>query len=215
MYNFENQALNPWISIWTRPRSTIQQIIDSNPNYMAHALAAAWGVIVFFQAMSEEGAGDHLEWPVILIATVPIGVLYGIGFTYLESALVYWTGKWIGGKATFQEVFAAFAWSYVPVIWTLLLLIPAFAILGQEFFTTASPTIESGPFSVRALLYSYGLLEVIILIWAFFISLQCLGQVQGFSAWKALGNMLLPIIVFIPLVIIFTFAMVIVIYLFS
>ncbi len=205
MDNSENQALNPWISIWIKPRLTIQRIVDSNPKYMVHVLASVYGFIGLLNAMGESGVGDHLEWPVIFIAAAPLGVLYGLIVTYITGALIYWTGKWIHGKATFQEVLAAIAWSYVPIIWTLLLLIPELAILGQEFFTTASPTIESGPFSVRVLLYSYESLKIIIIFWSIFVTLQCLGQVQGFSAWKALGNLLLPFIVFVPLAVIAAF----------
>ena len=39
------------------------------------------------------------------------------------------------------------------------------------------------------------MIELSIAIWAFVVFLKCLGQVQGFSAWKALGNVVLAVIV--------------------
>ena len=37
-------------------------------------------------------------------------------------------------------------------------------------------------------------------MWAFVVFLKCLGQVQGFSAWKALGNTLLVVpVILLPI----------------
>jgi hypothetical protein len=42
-----------------------------------------------------------------------------------------------------------------------------------------------------------GLIELIGAIWAIVISLKCLGQAHKFSAWRALGSVLLAVLVLI------------------
>jgi len=44
MNDSSNRILNPWFSVWTKPRATIQQIVDSNSNRFILLLAAISGV---------------------------------------------------------------------------------------------------------------------------------------------------------------------------
>jgi len=45
--------------------------------------------------------------------------------------------------------------------------------------------------------------EVVLNVWSFVIALHCLGQVQGFSAWRALGNQALTaLVLLVPIAII-------------
>ena len=54
------------------------------------------------------------------------------------------------------------------------------------FFRIAIPL-----FSVVVLLAIW-VVQMVGAIWAIFTGLHCLGEVQGFSAWKALWNAVLP-----------------------
>jgi hypothetical protein len=202
MENTTQQMLNPWVSIWTRPRATIQQIVDVNPQRYIWALAAVSGVADALNQASERSAGDELGLPLILLIVVAAGSIGGIVSLYLFGALFRWTGGWMGGKASAENLRAAIAWSSVPVICSLVLWIPSFAIFGQELFTTETPNIDVNP-SLLFVLFGYGAIEMIIGVWAFVVLLKCIGQVQGFSAWKALGNTLLVgLIVMIPIALI-------------
>ena len=40
----ENRVLNPWFSIWTKPRATIRQIIQTDNEPMVLALASLGGL---------------------------------------------------------------------------------------------------------------------------------------------------------------------------
>ncbi len=202
MENTTQQMLNPWVSIWTRPRATIQQIVDVNPQRYIWVLAAVSGVADALNQASERSAGDELGLPLILLIVVAAGSIGGIVSLYLFGALFRWTGGWMGGKASAENLRAAIAWSSVPVICSLVLWIPSFAIFGQELSTTETPNIDVNP-SLLFVLFGYGAIEMIIGVWAFVVLLKCIGQVQGFSAWKALGNTLLVgLIVMIPIALI-------------
>lgn len=183
-------ALNPWLSMWTQPRATIQQIIDTNPERLVLLLAALSGCSQALDRASMQNMGDNMAWPTICLIAATLGAVTGIIGLYIGGALIRWTGSWLGGQATSQSVRAALAWASVPVIWALLLWIPELAIFGQEMFTSETPVLAQSP-SKALVLMGFGLVQIVIGIWAIVVMLKCIGQVQGFSAWKALGNLVL------------------------
>lgn len=200
--NTQSQVLNPWLSMWIRPRASIQQIVDDDPDHLVVLLAAIAGIGSVLDRACMKSMGDRLELPLILIIAVIAGPIGGIISLYLFGALLRWTGSWIGGAATYRHVRAAVAWSKVPLIWAMALWIPELALFGKELFTSEVPIIEAKPI-LALMLLGFGLLEITIGIWAAIIFLKCLGQVQGFSAWRALANTCLAgLVIIIPLVII-------------
>ena len=82
------------------------------------------------------------------------------------------------------------------MIWLGLLWIPSIALFGDENFTSATPRLDNDPALASAMLFLAGL-ELIGSIWAIVISLKCLGQAHKFSAWRALGSVLLMILVLV------------------
>jgi hypothetical protein len=206
----KEETLNPWLSMWMQPRATIQQIVDSNPERLVLVLAAIAGISRVLNRASLKSLGDIIEWPLIFLIAAILGPVAGIIGLYIGGALIHWTGKWIGGKGSPENIRAAIAWSSIPVIWALLLWIPEFALFGEELFTTKMPTILASP-SLTLLLFGFGIIELVIGIWTIVVSLKCIGQVQGFSAWKALGNMALSALVILIPIILFTFGVILLI----
>jgi hypothetical protein len=203
MESVNEQIMNPWISIWTKPRATIQQIVDTNPERLVLLLAGVGGFSTVLNHASTKSLGDKLDWPMLFLIAAIVGPVAGIITLYIASALIRWTGNWIGGKATSQHIRAAMAWSTVPEVFALPLWIPLLGIFGQEMFTSEMPRLQANP-SLSIVFFSLAAIGLAIGIWEFVIYLKCLGQVQGFSAWKALGNSLLALmVVVLPLVIIF------------
>jgi hypothetical protein len=201
---------NPWFSIWTQPRAAIQQIVETDPQRLVLLLAALGGLSTVLDRASMRSLGDKLDWPVLLLLAAVVGPVAGIVTLYIGGALLRWTGSWIGGHGSAQHIRAAMAWSTVPEIWGLLLWIPALAVFGQELFTSKMPSVEANP-SLNIVLLGFAAISLLIGIWQFVVFLKCLGQVQGFSAWKALGNsvmasmvVLLPIVIVIAAMTVFT-----------
>ena len=193
--------LNPWFSIWTQPRATIQQIVDSDPGQSVLILAGISGFASTLDSVRDTGLGDGIPWFYIVLICALIGSLLGIVGLYVFSFLLHWTGKWLDGRASQPLIRAAGAWAQVPIIWGLLLWVPLIALFGQDLFRSGSFGLESNPFSpyLPPILATLLVLEV----WSFVLSLHCLAQVQGFSVWKALGNYVLVIaVVVIPVTVI-------------
>ena len=202
MENSNQQALNPWFSIWTKPRATIQQIVETDPQRLVLLLAALGGFSTVLDRASMRNMGDRLEWPMLFLVAAIVGPLAGIVTLYLGGVLLRWTGRWIGGQASSQHIRAAMAWSSVPEIWALLLWIPELALFGQELFTSTTPLLDANP-SLNIAMLGFAALGILMAVWQFVIFLKCLGQVQGFSAWKALGNSIMAsMVVLLPIIII-------------
>jgi len=199
----EPGLLNPWISIWREPRATIQQIVDANPNgtnpqRTVLLLAALGGFAQQLNDATADHRGDDGTGIVsILLWAAPAGALSGIIGLFIGGWAVHWTGDWLGGKATGTQIRSALAWGQVPIIWGLLLWIPFLALAGEEMFTTATPRLDEAGLLVSTLMISLGVLGLVIGLWSFVVLSKCVGQVQGFSAWRGLGNLFLPVAVFL------------------
>lgn len=192
-------ALNPWRSAWTRPRETIQAIVDGNPEYQVYTLAALTGVCQTLERASTRHMGDEMSLAAVLGIVALAGPISGVIAWYISSALIGWTGKWVGGVASYQQVRAAVAWSALPLIASLLLLAPELWFYGKELFTSHTPEIDDSPY----LYLLFIALEFGLAMWTLVLFLKMLGQVQGFSAWRALGNVLLAaLVIVLPIVVI-------------
>ncbi len=116
--------------------------------------------------------------------------IWGLHYRMYDWVL-RWSGRLLGGHAGPRELRAAIAWSGVPYIASMVLWIPELLLFGDELFTTATPRLDAAP-GLQAVLLGFVAVEVLATAWAFVVFLKCLGEVQGFSAWRALLNLLLP-----------------------
>lgn len=187
------EPASPWLSIWTRPRATLRLILDTDPRRGVFRLAAAGGITEFLNFATRPGLGDTFSIPVLLVLALAGGAVGGILGIFIFSSLVSLTGRWLGGRGGTVEVRAALAWASVPGIWGLLLWLPRAALLGEETFHALPAGIQGNPAAVLL----YGLLQilnVLIGLWGFAISLKCIGEAHGFSAWRGLGAFVLAVL---------------------
>jgi Yip1 domain len=184
------EPLVPWISIWTRPRATLRQVLDSEPRRWVFRLAALGGVAGALRLASKSGFGDTHSASIVLAVCIAGGAVGGILALFLLTSLVGLAGRWLGGQGRMSEVMAALAWSYVPAIWGLALWLPRAALLGEETFQSLPASIEGNP--PAALLFGFlQLAQTLIGIWGFLITLKCIAEAQRFSAWRAFGAFVL------------------------
>lgn len=185
------QTLNPWLAIWTRPRATIRQQVERDPEAWVLALVAFAGVGQLLSDASARSYGDRLDLPTLLFMALLAGPLIGILGAYVGGSLLCWSGRLLGGSAHPVEIRAAIAWSSVPYVASMVLWVPELLLFGEELFTNATPRLDADP-GLQALLFAFVAVEMLAALWTFVVFLKCLGQVQAFSAWRALLNLLLP-----------------------
>ena len=192
---------NPWISMWTHPRATIQSIIDSDPERSVLLLASLTGISQALDKASIKNAGDDLPLSLIL-ATSFAGIISGVIGLYIFGFLIKHASAWLGGKADGEKSRAAIAWSNVPTVWALLLWIPQLALFGNELFSATTPRMDSHPFVVLG----FGIIDITIAIWTLVLLCKAIGQINGFSAWRGLGACLIAVSLIVVPIIVIAFA---------
>lgn len=185
----EKLGLNPWLSIWVHPRKTIRALVQYNTNYRMIALCAIYGFQYILQIIQylSLGQGTSLIFITLfaLIFSIPVGYIV---FNVL-SAFYLWVGKLIKGKGSFKQIRAATYWSSVPMVATCVIWIILMVLHGNSLFVAGYETKLVG--TAAALSMGFGVVQLVLGIWGLIIMLHALGEVQGFSAWMALLNLVL------------------------
>lgn len=181
---------NRWLSLWVKPRATIRRILETNPQFMVIPLALLYGFVagitwIGFLWSRFPNRPEYHKTSVVVILLI-MGALFGLVSLYIGSALYRMVGGWLKGKGKFQEVKCAVAWSFYPFIVSAI-----FAILSYTFYQ--HPFIS----------FAFSILNLIFLIWAYVLFFHLLGEAHQFSAWRALGTVLITIaLIFAVLVVI-------------
>ena len=190
---------SPWLTMWYSPRKTIRQIIETDPQKQILFLSAVLGIAWALNQLSSRNAGDKLSFISVLIVAVIGGSIIGVLLVYLMGALFQWTGKKFGGKAPVEHLRAAYAWSWIPNIWMLLIWLPMLIIFGSDMFTSVTPKIEANPL-LAFIFLGFTVLNVITGLLSFFLIISCISEVQQFSNWRAFGSLLAGVLIlFVPL----------------
>lgn len=186
----------PWLRMWVKPRETIREIVATNPKYQFGLLSAVYGLPVILNFAQNYSLGDHfsLLW-IVLIALVLSPFIGMLGITIM-SGLLLWTGRWIGGTASYLPIRAAVSWSNVTNVVTIFVWIVFIALFGRSIFMESFPQ-TAVPTGTMQIVLGLFLIETVASIWSFVILLQGLSEVQGFSIWKALLNVIIPLIIII------------------
>jgi hypothetical protein len=190
------EPIDPWLSMWLRPRATVRHLVDTRPRDGVLLLTALGGIAESLDRMSGRNAGDTMSLPVVLIVAVVFGPLGGLIGLYFGAWLISVSGRWMGGNAGTEPIRTALAWGNLPNVAGLLLWLPAIALVGREMFTETAPQLDAQPL-FGLLLLPLGLVWIALGLWSIVLILQGIGEVQGFSAWKALGNLLLAALLFL------------------
>jgi hypothetical protein len=199
MANDLADSISPFFSIWIEPRATIRRIVDSDPTRNVLALAAIGpainSLISQWSAVINGTAHPSVLWPLWVAFSVAIQAAFGILFLYIFAAVFRWSGSLLGGTATGVEVRAALAWSQVPAI------VAEIILLFALFAGVPMPKMLPGRLPlIDPAFYKVMVVEGVLGIWGFIISLKCIGEVHRFSAWRAFLAILIPPIIVLVIV---------------
>jgi len=181
---------NPWATIWTRPRATIRRIVETDVRYQVTFLAILSGGLIWLERRWSNPS-TAAAFPMLVVLAVVVGAILGIVELYVNGALLKWAGAALGGVGSYPEVRAALAWSRVPVIVAVSIGVLAI-LLGTDGPMLGGEASGSG----ASLLLLHGALVV----WGFIVMLKCIGEVHRFSAWRALGSILLIVLAIVVIV---------------
>ncbi|NGX28382.1 MAG: hypothetical protein K940chlam1_00561 [Candidatus Anoxychlamydiales bacterium] len=188
-------SFNPWLSMWVKPKKTIQKIIEINPNFRLFFLSAIYGFISLISSSQSFTLGYHLHFLWIILISIVLSSLWGYTIFSVASFFAYFTGKWLKGAAKYQEVRSALAWSSIPMIGNLFLWILLFIVfhtaLLQDFPGTFILTSVQTSF-----LFVVLFIQLLLSIWILVLFINALAQVQKFSIGKSILNILIAAVIF-------------------
>ncbi len=126
----------------------------------------------------------------IVIGAIFLALLAGMVGISIVSAVIYVTGKWVGGKGSFLQVRSAVSWANITNIVTILLWGVLIAYFRHDLFTD---TFITAPFTQRESMMVMGifLTQTAMSIWSLVLLIQSVAEVQEFSSAKAVLNLLL------------------------
>ena len=194
MANEAGGSITPFFTIWTQPRATIRRIVDSDPRRRVIALAAIGPAI---SALADQwsralanNANLSVLWPIWVAVNVAIQAALGVLMLFVMGVVLKWSGSLLGGVASRVEVRAALAWSQVPVI-TVVIVVLIAGLLGVPIPVPAPGKLpHSNPE-----LYKMMVVPGVFGLWGLVVWLKCLGEVHRFSAWRAMAATLIPPII--------------------
>jgi len=186
-------AMNPWLSIWTRPKETIRAIVDADPSYRFGWLAAIYGFSLLLEAAQNFSLGDVLSPMMIVFFALILSVFVGMLAITVVSGLLFWTGRWVGGKATYKEIRSAVAWSNITNVVSIISWFIMLCVFGRQVFFSTFPQTTFAGYELGVVLILF-LAQVIVGIWSIVIIINAIAEVQRFSVWRALLNVIIPLV---------------------
>jgi len=161
---------------------------------------------------AERNAGDNFPFSGILILAVTLGPLFGLLWFWVYAHLIHWTGEFLKGRGTYEEIRTALAWGWLPKAVSLLPWGFIIAISGTQSFTSNEINLDDESLATLLVLLISVCGIITCNVWGIFTSSHAIAEVQGFgSAWKALGNLviafLVPVVILVPFVAAFIYFM--------
>lgn len=182
-------GFNPWLSIWVKPRKTIQTLINYDVNYRFIFLCMIFGFQYMLQIAQFLSLGRNIHLLIILLIALIFSIPIGYIMFNISSAFTFWVGKLIKGKGTFKQIRAASYWTSVPNIITILIWVILMMVHREHLFIAGyEKDVVGTAVNVNAIA---SVMQIILGAWMLVIFLHALGEVQKFSAWMALLNLFL------------------------
>jgi hypothetical protein len=168
----------------------MRTILEENSNFRVLPIAMAGGILEAIQLEYLLSAGESLSLPLILFIAAVVGPPLGLVLLYAAAWIVEMSCRLFGGQAHSRELRSALAWSSVPFLATFPIWIVRIAMFGRGLFIFMNPNLVLKP-AVAYLLAATTIPEAVLQIWWMVLTVKVLGEVQRFSAWKALNSLLL------------------------
>ena len=173
------KLMNPWTSIWLKPRATIEQIIASG-NSGVRLIILFFGV-TFGISSTLKDAENLQELFFNALPAVIMSPIVTIILLFVIGSIIHWIGKKLGGKASRVQIYTVLAWSSLPLIGAALFEIVLKMML---FILRVNLSLTTASYILMQLILA--LINFTTAIWAFVILVNCLKQVQSFTMGKAI-----------------------------
>ncbi len=200
--------VNPWIAIVYRPRAAMRCVLDTDPGQYFFLIPLLTTLVIipstllnanaqidmFNEALREIQFVITMKWIYLyLIFAVPLTYGFYLLHIYAFGWLYEFVGSRMGGHGTQEELRAACVWTLLPWFYYTALLVP-FSPLFTDLYNPG--LYSSSAFSTGAIarFMFMGLLNLVVVGYMVFIHANCVAAAHRFSAWNALGVILLTFV---------------------
>jgi len=188
---------NLFVKIWLNPTDTLKYILKNCPEKYVIILLVLGGIVRAIDRASIKDMGDNMSTLSVLGITIIFGGLFGWIAYYIYAWALSVTGEWLNGKSDPSQFRTIIAWSLIPSICTLILLVPEVIIFGDDLFRS-EPFNESLLNTISWIMF--GVIEIILAIWTLVILVNGISLIQNFGIGKSILNMILPgLVIAIPI----------------
>ncbi len=198
-----NDELNPWSTIWLNPRQTIRYIIETNPHHHYYLLVMLGGIGQALANLAGQGFGDMYPFNVLILMTLIAGPIGGFLSVFIESYLLYFLSRKLGGIASRNDLKVTVAWSWAPIVYTLPLWGVKYILFRQDIFTSNIEWIQAQPV-LNMVFIILSFVDFIIGFLSLYILINGVIEVNKFSLIKGIGvvflNMLIIILLLLPVI---------------
>lgn len=192
--------LDPWFSIWVQPRKTVRFLLNQRKELAGLVIVCLAGIAQVLDNASNSAPEEFRGLRETISLALLAGPFLGLIGLYIGSWLTAFTGRWIGGLGSKADLRVALAWSNLPIALSLIAWSLAIYVFGESLFINMEESIEQNPFLAMNLMM-FGLAQAVLGVWSLIIMIKGVAEVQEFSAWKGLGNIVLAsLIILVPLI---------------
>lgn len=181
--------MNPLISIWSQPSTTIRYIIDHKSMMYPFMLISISALINSIMAFADLGLFNGLSLFTTLVVILFSSLLSGLAGWGIIIVAYTWIGKLLGGTGTMRKMGLATGASAIPMIWTAPIGFIAISLYGQQLFDT--PTGPLGTNMSVGFFFFQTWIMLAISIFILVVQSKAIGIVHNFSAWRGFGTMML------------------------
>jgi len=175
-----------------RPKETFSYLLKTSSSRYVNILFILGGVVRSIDSISNKEALENQRLFSVLLGAIVTGVIFGWIAFMLFSALIRWTGEWVQGRASFRKLRSVIAWSLLPSVCTLIIVLPQILFFGKAFLLSDWQSFELWELILILILF---IIKLALGLWSIVLMVVGIAHAQGFSIWKAVLNMLLPVAV--------------------
>jgi signal peptidase I len=195
----EARASSPWLSIWLKPRATIERVLARYSTAKILVLAGL-NIILIIVTYIVEGQLTAVLRDWRALAAVIGSAAIGIALLYIMALCFRWIGRLFRGHATAAELRAVLAWGNVPTIIGLTICF-AMLTLWRLSANAGVPQADAGTLAVIV-----QVIAALLGLWSMVTVLLMISRVQSFGFWRTVANYALGLAMFVlPLLLVRVF----------
>ena len=202
----DSEFFKLFFGILAHPKIIFKKIVEENPDHYV------WRLAIFISFLPVLNPVYYI--PLIKLFSTPTALLVGfilfpilsLLVFFINSWIVFYIGKLLGGKGTYKELRAAYAWSYPPIIIGIIFMLLGKVNVWISIFGGHPENITFSPSPTTPLGQFFEILFFFFSIWGFVLGLLNIAQSHKISIWgsinifliiSALTTMLIGLVLFI------------------